>query len=274
MNTSVELSCLRKDGVEFTADAGLSHIDAPAGRLGVAFISDVTERKRTQQLLADYRQQLQRLTAGLIAAQESGNRAIARELHDVFSQELSAAAMEISSLKEQTKSGSDLAERLADLGKKVRGLARDIHRTSRELHPAILEELGLEPALRQECETFQQHSRIPTQFTAARVPSGLAKDAALCLYRVAQEGLRNIAKHAADASSVQVSLSGDPEGVLLRIEDTGDGFELDEALKKGGLGLISMEERVRLVNGKLTIQSEPSKGTKVTVFVPLGRGQS
>jgi PAS domain S-box-containing protein len=269
MNAGVELSCLRKDGSEFAAEASLSHIDTPSGRLGVAFVSDITERKKNQQTLADYRQQLQRLTAGLIAAQESGNRELARELHDVFSQELAAVGMEISSLKEQARSHGALAERLADLGKKISRLARDIHRTSRELHPAVLEELGLEPALRQECEAFQQRSGIPTQFTVANVPAGLAKEAALCFYRVAQESLRNIAKHAPNANAVQVSLSGSPEGMILRIEDTGDGFELDEALKKGGLGLISMEERVRLQRGKIHVQSEPGKGTKITVLVPL-----
>jgi PAS domain S-box-containing protein len=269
MNAGMELSCLRKDGSEFAAEASLSHIDTPAGRLGVAFVSDITERKKNEQALEDYQQQLQRLTASLIAAQESGNRELARELHDVFSQELAAVGMEISSLKEQARSGGELAERLSDLGKKISRLAREMHRTSRELHPAILEELGLEPALRQECEAFQERSGIPTRFTAAHVPAGLAKEVATCLYRVAQESLRNIAKHASGAQAVRGSLSGGSEGITLRIEDTGDGFDLDEALKKGGLGLISMEERIRLVNGKLTIQSQPDKGTKVTAFVPF-----
>jgi PAS domain S-box-containing protein len=273
MNAGVELSCLRKEGVEFAAEASLSHIDTRSGRLGVAFVSDITERKKNEQILADYSQHLQRLTAGLIATQESGNREIARELHDVFIQELAAIGMEISALREATSNRS-LVERLTDLGKKVSRLARDIHRTSRELHPAVLEELGLEPALRQECEAFQHRTGIPTQFTAENVPSGLAKDAALCLYRVAQESLRNVAKHAPGAAAVRVSLSGGPEGVTLRIEDGGDGFELAEALKKGGLGLISMEERVRLINGNLTIQSEPDKGTKITAFVPLGKEQT
>jgi PAS domain S-box-containing protein len=271
MNAGMELSCLRKDGSEFAAEASLSHIDTPAGRLGVAFVSDITERKKNEQALEDYQQQLQRLTASLIAAQESGNRELARELHDVFSQELTAVGMKISSLKEQARSGGELAERLSDLGKKISRLAREMHRTSRELHPAILEELGLEPALRQECEAFQERSGIPTRFTEGHVPAGLAKEVASCLYRVAQESLRNIAKHASGADTVRVSLSGGSEGITLCIEDTGDGFDLDKALKKGGLGLISMEERVRLVNGKLTIQSQPGKGTKVTAFCAISQ---
>jgi signal transduction histidine kinase len=90
----------------------------------------------------------------------------------------------------------------------------------------------------------------------------------LCLYRVAQESLRNIAKHA-KATNVRVVLAGRKEGITLRTEDTGDGFDLKEVKDKGRLGLISMEERVRLVSGKLTIRSRPGHGTTVEVFVPL-----
>lgn len=265
----LELAGLRKDGSEFPIEVGLSSADSREGSLGVAFVSDITTRKKTEQTLNEYKEQLQKLTGALISAQEAGNREVARELHDVFSQELAAVGMEISSLKEDARSGADLTGRLSDLGKKIARLAADIHRTSRELHPTVLEELGLEPALRQECESFQQRSGIPTQFTTKNVPAELRPEVALCVYRVAQESLRNVHKHAADADAVWVSLIGSPEGITLRIEDTGDGFDLNEALKKGGLGLISMEERVRLVNGKLTIQSQPGKGTTVTAFVPM-----
>jgi PAS domain S-box-containing protein len=227
---------------------------------------DVTEFKRTQAALSEYRQQLQRLTAGLLEAQESESRDLARELHDVISQELAVVAMEISSLKAHAK--PDIALRLSEIGNKVGRLAKDIHQTSRQLHPTVLEELGLEPALRQECQAFQERSGIATRFTAKNVPAELSKDVRLCVFRVAQESLRNVGKHAANARAVRVSLMHSPQGVTLVVKDTGRGFEPDRALKKGGLGLISMEERVRLVNGTLTIHSAPAKGTTVQVFVP------
>jgi len=176
--------------------------------------------------------------------------------------------MQIFALQEESK--GELAPRLSDLGNRLARLAHAIHRTSRELHPSVLEDLGLKPALADECDGFQERSGIPTRFIVENIPVDLPKDVSLCLYRIAQESLRNIGKHAADSSVVRVLLSGTPQGVILRVEDEGDGFDLKDARKKGGLGLISMEERARMVNGSLSFRSEPGKGSTVEVFVPVG----
>jgi len=219
-------------------------------------------------------EQLQRLTGELFSMQEQRNREVARELHDVFSQELVGVGMEIALLKQAVKSDVDLTGRVSEIESKIASLREGLHRTSRVLHPAILEDLGLEAALRQECDLFQKTSGIQTEFTAKQVPAEIPQDVALCLYRVIQECLRNISKHAPDTDRVRTSLTGGAEGITVIVEDNGDGFELNEALRKGGLGLISMEERIRLVKGKLTIQSQIGKGTTVTAFVPLsGRGR-
>ena len=143
-----------------------------------------------------------------------------------------------------------------------------MHRTSRQLHPTIVEDLGLEAALREECDRYSKQLGIPIGFTGEQVPAPLPNDVLLCLYRVAQESLRNIAKHA-KATEITVQLHGRPGGVGLQIEDMGDGFDVNEARKGGGLGLISMEERIRVVNGTFDIRSEPGRGTTVDVFVPL-----
>ena len=269
LNTLLEMNCLRKDGSEFPAEVSLSSISITEGTLGVAFVSDITERRKNEQKVLEYQEQLQKLTARLLDTQESGNRQVARELHDVFSQELVGLSMEIWSIKESVEAGEDLRERLVEIGRKVARLAVDIHRTSRNLHPAAVEELGLEPALRQECQTFEQRSGIPIELIVENVPDQLPVPVALCAYRVAQECLRNIHKHASDSERVCVSLQGTPGGVTLRVEDSGDGFELN-TLNNGGLGLISMEERVRLLSGKLAVRSEPGKGTTLTAFIPLG----
>jgi len=176
--------------------------------------------------------------------------------------------MEVSTLLQPTSGSPDkLPDRVRAVSARINGLAEDVHAMSRRLHPAILDELGLEAALKEECVSFSAQVGIPAQFES-KGPTLLPEDVSLCLYRVAQESLRNIAKHA-DATNVKVVLSGRKDGIRLRIEDTGDGFDLNEVKGKGGLGLISMEERVRLVSGKFAIQSQPGKGTIVEVFVPL-----
>jgi signal transduction histidine kinase len=236
----------------------------------VGSLVDITEVERSQEALEEYKQRLQDLTAGLLDAQENASRSLARELHDVFSQEVASLATQIFILQEESAADSELAEQLLELGQRSVRLAHSLHRTSRELHPTILEDLGLKAALADECDAFEGRSRIRTRFTAENLPAELPKGASVCLYRVVQESLRNIGKHAPNSSEVRVSVSGSPQGVILRIEDNGEGFNLEDAHKKGGLGLISMEERVRLVNGSLSIHSEAGKGSTLEVVVPIG----
>jgi len=227
-----------------------------------------TLRKEGEVTLLQYQSELQALTARLLGLQEGGNKDLARELHDDLSQKLAALGMEVSTLLQPTSGSPDkLPDRVRAVSARINGLAEDVHAMSRRLHPAILDELGLEAALKEECVSFSAQVGIPAQFES-KGPTLLPEDVSLCLYRVAQESLRNIAKHA-DATNVKVVLSGRKDGIRLRIEDTGDGFDLNEVKGKGGLGLISMEERVRLVSGKFAIQSQPGKGTIVEVFVPL-----
>ncbi len=268
MGVGLDLAGLRKNGTEFPVDVSLSYIGTAESIVGVAFVSDITELKRNEETLLDYQKQLQRLSGSLMSVQETANKELARELHDVFSQELAALAMEVSTLKAPSEVGGALTERLAELGKRIGRLADEMHRTSRQLHPQILHELGIEAALREECNRFSAHAGIPVRFTCQELPASLPEDVSLCLYRVAQESLLNIRKHAG-GTEARVSLRGEGGGVRLRVEDTGDGFNVDEAHKSGGLGLISMEERVRLVNGKFDIRSQPEQGTTVDVFVPL-----
>jgi two-component system CheB/CheR fusion protein len=248
---------------------------------------DVTEREEAQTQARDsnaaarairekgevtrlqYQDELQALTARLVGLQEGGNKDLARELHDDLSQKLAGLGMEVSTLL-QPSSGSSvkLPERVRALSARINGLAEDVHAMSRRLHPAILDELGLEAALREECVSFSAQVGIPARFESKGAPALLPEDVSLCLYRVAQESLRNSAKHA-KAKHVGVILSRTEDGIKLCVEDIGDGFDLGKVKRKGGLGLISMEERVRLVSGKFTITSQPGKGTIVEVFVPL-----
>lgn len=237
-------------------------------------IKDITEMKDSEAALLLYQQELQALTAKLISAQEASSKHLARELHDVFGQKLAVLGMEITALEHRPATSPEARSgRLRQIAGQIGDLAKDIHQMSRQLHPAILDDLGLAAALRNECLAFSEQHRIPIEFTPRNVQGRLPEDVSLCLYRVAQESLRNIGKHSA-ATEVRVSLTGGGGEIVLLIENAGDGFDLEGAKGKGGLGLVSMDERVRLVDGTFSIQSAPATGTRVEVRVPLRRREA
>src|SRR5262249_45587110 len=149
-------------------------------------------------------------------------------------------------------------------------LSEDVHALSRQLHPSILDDLGLVEALRSECASFSLREGIAVVYRPEEVPATLPKDLALCVYRVAQEALRNLAKHAA-VNEAWVSLITTGPELLLRVQDKGVGFDPAGGHSQPGLGLSSMEERVRLIKAKLSVTSAPGRGTTVEVRVPLAR---
>jgi signal transduction histidine kinase len=194
------------------------------------------------------------------------NKYLARELHDAVSQRLAAVKIEIDVLEHKPpRSSAQLRARLRRLSAQVEALTRTMHEISRQLHPAILEDLGLADALEAECQVFSRLYGNPILFHREDVPDRVPDSVALCLYRIAQESLRNVARHAPGAA-VSVILSGTAEEICLSIEDTGPGFS--RRTSRPGLGLISMQERARLVNGKLRVVSRLGKGTTVEVRAP------
>jgi len=210
----------------------------------------------------------------LLSAQEEQNKHLARELHDVVSQKLATLGIEIDTLERKPpKSREQLRARLRRLSTRVASLSNAMHEIARQLHPSILEDLGLADALRSECAVFSELYGNLVTFKAENLPENVPENVALCLYRIAQESLRNAGRHAPGAP-VWVHLTGGLRAIELSVKDAGPGFRRERGRVRG-LGLISMEERARLVKGKFRVLSEAGRGTVVEVRVPLpARGRS
>jgi PAS domain S-box-containing protein len=235
----------------------------------LAVVREISERKKAEDELRRSRAELRTLAGQLIAAKEEETKRLARELHDAFGQKLAVLNLQVSELESLIASRTDpVLERLRPLREGIGSLAQQIHQLSRQLHPAVLRELGLGIAVESECDSYSRQEGIRVSFSSENVPGQISDDISLCLYRVLQESLQNIRKHA-QARKVDVRLAGSEKGILLVIEDFGTGFELEEARRKGGLGLVSIEERVRHVGGDFSISSKLGRGTRIEVRCPL-----
>ena len=226
-----------------------------------------SEVASTTKELNSSREELRALSASLLTSQEEERRRVARELHDDISQQLAAIGMagdEV--LVAMTDHPDSAREELERILKGLRGLAEDVRILSHRLHPSMLEDLGLAAALRSLTEEFGEREDMIATFYAQNVPEEIPSEIATGLYRIAQEALRNVAKHAGK-THVKVQLRGFSGGIELQVVDSGAGFDMER--KQRGLGLISMRERAHLIGATIQIQSAIRDGTKVSVYVPL-----
>jgi signal transduction histidine kinase/ABC-type uncharacterized transport system substrate-binding protein len=235
-------------------------------RLVSEVIGNALAHVRADEALATSRNETRQLAGRILTAQEDERKRIARELHDDISQRLAAGAIEAGKAEQELTAPPTRAA-LAGLKEHLIALSDDVHRLSRQLHPAILDDLGLKDALRAECDRVTERGRLSVNFRCGQLPAGVPRDVALCVYRIAQEGLRNAVKHA-QADRVDLTLNADLEFLDLEVRDSGRGFDLGTGRRSGGVGLASMEERVRLVGGELSISSRPGQGTCIQVRVP------
>jgi signal transduction histidine kinase len=223
-----------------------------------------------EQSLRQTREGLRKLAAKLLHAQEEERRRIAREMHDDWTQRLALLGIDIAKLEKHIGTPEKAIPLLRTMQEQLVGLSEDVHALSRQLHPSILDDLGLVEALRSECASFSRREGIEVVYRPEADPTTLPKDVALGVYRVAQEALRNLAKHAA-VNEAWVSLAATGPELVLRVQDKGVGFDPTRVHSQPGLGLSSMEERVRLIRATLSVTSAPGRGTTVEVRVPLAR---
>jgi two-component system sensor histidine kinase UhpB len=227
------------------------------------------ERKQRQVALQASYDHNKALTGRLIAAQETERARIARHLHDDVNQHLAALSIALSSLKRRLpQAAQDVLAEVSRLQQQTIDVCDDIRNLSHELHPGVLQHAGLAAALRGSCAEFGLEHGLDVSVAADDDLDGLPPEVALCLYRIAQEALHNTAVHAR-ARRARVTLNRTMSGLELTISDDGCGFNLEQARRAGGLGLLSIDERVRLVHGSLRIESWPQWGTEICIQVPL-----
>jgi PAS domain S-box-containing protein len=263
---SLEKRYLRKDQslVWVILTVSLVRTAAGAPLHFIAVIEDITERKRVEAAL-------QGLSRRLIRAHEDERARLGRELHDDVTQRLARLAIDAGRL-ERGGNGISATETMRSVREGLVRLSEDIHALSYRLHPAVLEDLGLAEALKAECERFSRQELVVTNVTLRELPAVVPPETALGLFRVAQEALRNVARHA-QARRVEVSVRAQDGGLQLAVMDDGSGFAPAVQRERPSLGLASMRERVLLLGGELDIESAPGQGTTVLVWVPLGKAE-
>jgi PAS domain S-box-containing protein len=258
----MEYRVRRHDGeYRWVIDTGVPRYDANgsfAGYIGTAV--DVTERKQATEALSTVSQRL-------IEAQENERARVARELHDDVSQRLAVLNMRLDRLAPAVPASVLEARQLIEEAREdVLSLVTDVHAISHRLHPPRLEYLGIAEAADALCREFSQQG-IDVSFAAEGVPERLSKRAVLCLYRVLQEALQNAVKHSG-SGKIAVSLRGGAKQIELTVEDFGVGFDVSAAEGRG-LGITSMQERLKAVDGHLAIRSHAHRGTSIRARVPL-----
>jgi PAS domain S-box-containing protein len=255
---SRELQLKRKDGtpvwVLFNAAVHSDH-DRPIVQ---ATMIDISEWKRADEALSG-------MTRKLIEAQEQERARIGRELHDDINQRLAMLSLELEQLEDNP---SEVRSRVQELRKQMTEISNDVQALSHELHSSKVEYLGAVRGMKSWCNEFGERQGLQIEFKSPDAQISLPREIGLCLFRVLQEALHNAAKHSG-VKRIEVQLREDSGEIHLVVSDLGRGFDLETGMQGRGLGLASMQERVRLVNGTIEIQSKPIGGTTVHVRVPV-----
>ena len=207
------------------------------------------------------------LSRKLIESQEQERARIGRELHDDINQRLAVLAIGFDRLRGRNDLPGEVQSYVLELQKLTADISSRVYALSHELHSSTLDALGLARGMKGWCKEFGARQEMEINFKSNEVPR-LSQDISLCLFRVVQEALQNAAKHSG-AKRIEVQLAENAGEIHLVVSDLGRGFDIEAARRKGGLGLTSMQERVRLVGGTLVIDSKPEAGTTIHVCVPF-----
>jgi PAS domain S-box-containing protein len=250
------------DSVIWVERTGRAHFNEQGKLLRVVgMVTEITDRKVAETALAD-------VSRKLIEAQEQERKRIARELHDDIGQRLAMLAVELEILRQDPPAMPDIREHLGKLQRKASELTNDVQTLSHELHSTKLDYLSPIIAMRSLCQDIEQQTKVQIGFESHDFPTSLPPGISLCLYRVLQEALRNSAKHSG-TEHAEVRLWGTPDELHLTVSDLGAGFDTEAPKAGSGLGLVSMQERLKLLKGTLAVESRPNRGTTIHARVPF-----
>jgi PAS domain S-box-containing protein len=260
-----EKRCLHKSGRVIHTENSATLIRNSDGvpQFFVGEVLDVTARKESEEALASFNRRL-------IQAQEEERSRIAREIHDDYQQRLALISIDLENLDQDLTGDLASSRRLHELWNRVGELCSDLHFLSHNLHSSTLDNLGLVAALRSLCTEFEERHSIEVNFEEDNVPRNIPGEVALCLFRITQEALQNVKKHSC-ADSSEVRVEGQEQKIHLSVSDEGVGFDPGAVSRQDGIGIRSIEERVRLVGGQFTLSSQPMHGTKIDVWAPIRR---
>ena len=252
---------LRSNGEEFPIDASISQLDSPEGKLYTVILRDVTERMRAQEDLAAF-------AAEASGVREQEKSRIARELHDELAQSLTALKMDTIWLRDKLRDDPPAAAaRLEDMLRMLDAAVASTRRIAADLRPLVLDDLGLMPAIDWLVQNFSQRTGVPCQLEADE-DMELREPYATAVFRIVQESLVNVAKHA-QASRVLVRIARQDDALILSVEDDGQGFRAADPRKPQSLGLVGLRERAHLLRGEVLVSTAPGEGTRVEARIPI-----
>jgi signal transduction histidine kinase len=228
----------------------------------VGMVADITQRKIAEEALSSFSRRL-------IEAQEAERARIARDLHDDIGQRLALLSTAFQELQRSAPdSTSDRLGNIDALRRQTTAIADDVQALAHELHSSKLQLLGVVSAMRGLCSEISVRQNVEIDFSHQDVPNTVSPDIALCLFRVLQEALRNAVRHSS-AKCFTVNIVGTADALRLSVSDAGRGFAPESVSQNRGLGLTSMRERLKLVAGELSVESQPARGTTIVARVPL-----
>jgi len=261
---AMEYRLRRNDGeYRWILDTGVPRFNSNGSFAGyIGSCLDFTERKLAEDAVASVGRRL-------IEAHEEERTWIARELHDDIVQRVALVTIELERCNSQNADATGMDDRIRQARQHLCDFGGEIQALSHRLHSSKLEYLGLVTAAKSYCRELSDQRKVRIEFKHSEIPAAVPKEISLCLFRVLQAALQNAVRHSG-AQDFTVELYGNQEGIRLIVSDSGIGFDWRHAINGRGIGLISMRERLRLVNGELSIQSEPGRGTTVLARVPRG----